>query len=81
MADELAFRLMVLHDEEIRTAAKMLRAAFDGQHTPEFPVLALHALNACNAALHGCDDERAGLTIVSVPGRVQMRAKPEDPPQ
>lgn len=50
-------RLLILHEFELRQAAKSLEAALNAQGTDSFPGLAQDALNACIVALHGLHDE------------------------
>ena len=51
------FKLLVLHEDELRNAAKALQFALDAQGTEQFSDVALNALNACIVALHGMHDE------------------------
>ena len=58
MAVEKAnFRMLVLHEDELRAAALLLQKALDAQGTEGFSNAALTALNACIVALHGLHNE------------------------
>lgn len=50
-------KLLILHEHELRAAAKMLEAALDAQNTDNFPEAVRDALNACIVALYGLHDK------------------------
>lgn len=59
-------KLLVLHEHELRKAAKLLEAMLDAQGTDDFPEAAQAAMNACIVALHGmADEESSPIVMVS----------------
>jgi len=72
-------KLVVLWEDEIRTAAKAIAHAHNLAHSGtaaegEVGEALRDALNACNAALHGADDESAALVLSAKPA-VQPRSE------
>jgi hypothetical protein len=71
MSTTAEHKLVVLFDHEVRVAAKALeglRALADTKCTKEeWSDAALHALDACQAALLGAEDDGAAITISSAP--------------
>ena len=59
--------LVVLFDHEIKLAAKALAAlTATDQDAEGWPKKATDALNACVAALHGAEDDKAHLVLTHV---------------
>lgn len=61
------FQLVILHEEEVRTAAKALRAVFDETRSDDDRnAAAVVAINACAAALLGAEDDSCSLILTRV---------------
>lgn len=54
--DKANYNLLILHEDELRKAAKLLQAALDAQGTDDFSMAAMNAMDACIVALHGMHD-------------------------
>ena len=78
--DKANFRLLVLHEDELRKAAKLLQGALDAQGTDGFPAAAMDALDACIVALHGLHDEdEFPIAMVSSTRRLLTQIKEPQP--
>ena len=56
--DKASFKLLILHEDELRKAARLLQVMLDAQESGEgFTEAAHDALNACIVALHGMHDQ------------------------
>ena len=59
------FRILILHEKELRLAAGALDAVIKSQGTDDFNRAATDALNACIVALHGLSNHPHGHVMIS----------------
>jgi hypothetical protein len=57
MSDSAKVQLCIVWEDELRTAAKLLRAMEDAETDDDYQVAASHALRACCTALWGVADD------------------------
>lgn len=74
------FRIIILHEKELRLAAAALDAAINSQGTDDFSRVATNALNACIVALHGLSKHPSGHVMISSAEQLLGGECPNDSP-